>query len=45
MITDLILYIQTNLSDKEQIILVLVTILITLALYKLDRIIDIRKEC
>lgn len=45
MITDLILYIQTNLSDNEQIILVLVTILITLALYKLDRIIDRRKEC
>lgn len=43
MISDLIIYIQTNLNTKEQIIFMILTSIITVILYMVDKKIDNKK--
>lgn len=43
MISDLILYIQTNLNAKQQMIFIILILIITLTLYIVDKKIDNKK--
>lgn len=43
MVSDLIIYIQSNLDSKEQLIFTSVTLIITILLYKINQKIDDKK--